>query len=145
MSEELQQMYQRTRKLMTMHKAQYPRDNVNRLYVSREKGGGGGGGGGGLTSIQDGADISIQRLEDFIQKHRGRLTAVTRNKTENKNINRAKIPENKNGKQNNCVDNFDRAKKNKPSERSWISSDNSRKQRHKGEVYQSKNRLDATE
>ena len=35
--EELKQRNQRTRKLMAMHKALYPRDDVDRLYVSREK------------------------------------------------------------------------------------------------------------
>ena len=37
--EELKQMDQRTRKLMTMHKALHPRDDVDRLYVSRKEGG----------------------------------------------------------------------------------------------------------
>ena len=37
--EELKQMEQRTRKLMTMHKALHPRDDVDRLYVSRKQGG----------------------------------------------------------------------------------------------------------
>ena len=35
--EELKQMDQRTRKLMTMHKALYPIDDVDRLYVSRKE------------------------------------------------------------------------------------------------------------
>ena len=30
-------MDQKTRKLMTMHKALHPRDDVDRLYVSRKK------------------------------------------------------------------------------------------------------------
>ena len=37
--EELKQIDQRTRKLMTMHKALHPREDVNRLYVSRKGGG----------------------------------------------------------------------------------------------------------
>ena len=41
---------------MTMHKTLHPRDNVDRLYVSRK-------GGKGLTSFGDNADASIQRLE----------------------------------------------------------------------------------
>ena len=45
--EELKQMDQRTRKLMTMHKALHPRDNVDRIYVSRK------GGGRGLASMED--------------------------------------------------------------------------------------------
>ena len=32
-------MDQRTRKLLTMHKALHPRDNVDRLYVPRKEGG----------------------------------------------------------------------------------------------------------
>ena len=35
--EELKQMHQRTRKPMTMHKALHPRDDVDRLYVSRKE------------------------------------------------------------------------------------------------------------
>ena len=37
--DELKQMDQRTRKLMTMHKALHLRDDVDRLYVSRKEGG----------------------------------------------------------------------------------------------------------
>ena len=37
--EELKQMDQRTRKPMTIHKALHPRDDVDRLYVSRKEGG----------------------------------------------------------------------------------------------------------
>ena len=44
--DELKQMDQRTRKLMTIHKALHPRDDVDRLYVSRKEGG------RGLTSIE---------------------------------------------------------------------------------------------
>ena len=35
--DELKQMDQRTRKLMTMNKASHPRDDVDRLYVSRKE------------------------------------------------------------------------------------------------------------
>ena len=47
------QMNQRTRKLMTMHKVLHPRDDVDRLYVTRKEGG------RGLTSIEDSIDASI--------------------------------------------------------------------------------------
>ena len=60
--EELKQMDQRTRKLMNMHKALHPRDNVDRLYVSRKEGG------RELASIKDTIDALIQRLEDYIEK-----------------------------------------------------------------------------
>ena len=69
--EELKQIDQRTRKLMTMHKTLHPRDSVDRLYVSRKKGG------RGLVSIEDTVDASIQRLEDYIEKHeRGLITII---------------------------------------------------------------------
>ena len=35
--DELKQIDQRTRKLMTMHKALHPRDHVDRLYVSKKR------------------------------------------------------------------------------------------------------------
>ena len=75
--DELKQMDQRTRKLMTLHKALHPRDNIDRLYVLRKEGG------RGLAHIEDSVDRSIQRLEDYIEKHeRGLITAV-RNDTDN--------------------------------------------------------------
>ena len=69
--DELKQMDQRTRKLMTMYKALYPRDDVDGLYVSRK------GGRRGLASIKDSIDASIQRLKDYIQKHEGGLITAT--------------------------------------------------------------------
>ena len=75
-------MDQRKRKSVTMHKALHPRDDIDRLYVSRKKGG------RGLTSIEDSVDESIQRLEDCIQKRRGRLITATRNNTDNTWTNR---------------------------------------------------------
>ena len=65
---------------MTMHKASHPRDDVDRLYVSRK-------GWRELASIQDSADASIQRLEDYIKKHGGKLIPATRNTTDNTSIN----------------------------------------------------------
>ena len=83
--DELKQMDQRTRKLMTMHKALHPRDDVNRRYVSRKEGG------RGLASIEESVDAWIQRLEDYIQKHEGRLITATRNDTDNTMDNRMTI------------------------------------------------------
>ena len=75
--DELKQMDQRTRKLMTMHKVLHHKDDVDRLYVSRKEGG------RGLASTEDTVDASIQRLEDYIEKHeRGLITAI-RNDTDN--------------------------------------------------------------
>ena len=75
--EELKQIDQRTRKLMTMHKALHPRDDVDRLYVSRKQEG------RGLASIEDSVDASIQWHEDCIEKHERGLITTIRNDTDN--------------------------------------------------------------
>ena len=79
--EGLKQLDQRTRKLMAMHKALHPRDDIDRLYVSRKEGR------RGLASIEDRVDASIQWLEDYIQKCGARLITATRNNTDNMRIN----------------------------------------------------------
>ncbi len=66
---------------MTMHKALHPRDDVDRLYASRKEGG------RGFASI----DALIQRLEDYIEKRRGRLITATKNNTDNTRNNRTEI------------------------------------------------------
>ena len=83
--EELKQMDQRTRKLMTMHKALDPKDDVDRLYVSRKEGG------RGLACIEDSVDTSIQRLEDYIEKHEGGVITAIKNNTDNTMANRMTI------------------------------------------------------
>ena len=75
--DELRQMDQRTRELMTMHKALHPIDDVDRLYVPRKEGG------RGLASIEDSIDTSIQQLEDYIEKHEKGLITAIRNNTDN--------------------------------------------------------------
>ena len=77
-------MDQRTRKLMTMHKALHPRDDVDRLYVSRKEGR------RGLASIEDSVHSSI-RLEDYIEKHKQGLITAIRNNTDNTIDNRMTI------------------------------------------------------
>ena len=62
---------------MTIHKALHPGDDVDRLYVSRKQGG------RGLASIEDTVDASIQRLEDYIEKHERGLITTTRFDTNN--------------------------------------------------------------
>ena len=57
---------------MTMHKALHPRDDVDRLHVTRREGG------RGLANIEDSEDTSIQRLKDYIEKRGGRLITATR-------------------------------------------------------------------
>ena len=60
---------------MTMHRALHPKDDVDRLYVSRKEGG------SGLGSIEDSVDASIQSLEDYIEKYeRGLITCIRNDK-----------------------------------------------------------------
>ena len=70
---------------MTLHKALHPRDDVDRLYVSRKEAG------RGLASIEVSIDASIQRLEDYIGKHEGGLFTAISNNTDNTMDNRRTI------------------------------------------------------
>ena len=79
---ELKLMDQKTRKPMSIYKAFHSRDDVDWLYVSRKEGG------RALTSIKDSVDATIQRLEDFKEKHGKRLITVTRKNTDNTKNNR---------------------------------------------------------
>ena len=94
--EELKQMDQKTRKLMTMHKALHLRGDVGRLYISRKEEE------RGLTSIGDCVDVSIQWLEDYIQMQRRKLITATRNNTDNTRTNRTTIIRKK-WEENNCM------------------------------------------
>ena len=58
-----------------MHKSLHSRDDADRQYVSRKEGG------RRQASIEDSVDISMQWLEDYIEKRGGRLITATRNKT----------------------------------------------------------------
>ena len=73
---EFKQMDQRTRKLMT---------NLSRKEGKRR-----------LASIEDNIDASIQRLEDYIEKHVGGLITATRNDTDNTKTNRMAITKKQN-------------------------------------------------
>ena len=70
---------------MTMNKTLDPRDDVDRLYVLRKEEG------RGLTSIEDSVDSSMQRLEDYFEKHEGGLITAIRNNTDNTMTNRMTI------------------------------------------------------
>ena len=59
---------------MTKHKALNPRDDVDRLYVSRKEGW------RWLVSIEDSVDASTQRFKVYMEKQGGLITA-TRNDT----------------------------------------------------------------
>ena len=47
---------------MTIHKALYPRDDRDRLYVSRKEGG------RGLPNIEDCVEATIQGVEEYTKK-----------------------------------------------------------------------------
>ena len=92
-------MDQRTRKLITMHKALNSRHDVDRQYVSRKERK------SGLDSIEDSVDASIQRLEDYVEKRRGRLITNTRNNIDNTRTSRTEITrKQKWGKNPNSMD-----------------------------------------
>ena len=57
---------------MTMHKALHPRDDSDRLYVTRKEGG------RRLASMEDSVDELIRGLEDNIKKSKERLITVIR-------------------------------------------------------------------
>ena len=82
---------------MTMHKALHHRDDVDRLYVSRKEGG------RGLTSDEDTVDASIQRLEDYIEKHERGLITTIRNDTDNTIDERMTTTRGENGRENNSM------------------------------------------
>ena len=147
-------MDSRTRKLITMHEALHPRHGVDRLHVSRKEGG------RVRVSIEDSVDASIQRLKDYINKPRGRLTTTIRNNINHARINRTEITRKQkwDGKQH--YGNFKRQKKKnkkKQNEMSyektwtWLRKVNlkweteslliaAQEQRHKDQIYQGKNR-----
>ena len=60
-----------------MHKEIHPKDDVDRIYVSRKEGG------GGLASFEDRVDASIQQLNDYIEKHEVGLITAIKNDTDN--------------------------------------------------------------
>ena len=78
-------MDQRTRKLMTMHKALHSRDDIDRLYVSRKEGG------RGFASIEDIIDASLQQLKNYIEKHEGGQITASSNDTDNTKTKRITI------------------------------------------------------
>ena len=81
---------------MTIHKALYSRDDVERLCVSRKEEG------RGLASIEGSIDTSIQWLEDYIEKHEEGLSTAIRNDTDNTVAKKMTITR-ENGKKNNYI------------------------------------------
>ena len=76
-----------------MHKTLHPRDDFDRLYGSRK-------GGERIASIKYSVDVSIQRLEDYIEKHERGLVTAIRNDIDNTINDRMTITKKKWGKNN---------------------------------------------
>ena len=128
---------------MTMYMALHPRDDVDRLYVSRKQGG------RRLTSIEDSVDAYIQRLEDYTEKKQ-RKTYYSHQKRywqhedqQNDNNLETKMERKTTpwafytaNKQHLTQENMDEANKGKPYERNWIVPNSSTNQRHKNQSYQ---------
>ena len=144
--DELKQMDQRTRKLMTTHKALNPIDDIDRLYVSRKEGG------RGLASIEDSVDVSIQWLEDYIQKHDGGLITAIRKDNDSTIDNRLIITRKQKWEGKQLYGRFKRLINSISYDKNWtwlrkgnfernrISPNSSTKQRHKNQSYQTENR-----
>ena len=67
---------------MTIHKSLYPRDDVDRRYVSRKERG------RRLAAIEDTIDATMQRLEDYVETYEGGQITCIRNDTGNTMDNR---------------------------------------------------------
>ena len=96
-----------------MHKALHPRDDVDRLYVSRKEGG------RRLASIEDSVDASIQRLDDYIEKHdRGLITAIRKN-TDNTMDDKMSTTRKQKWGKNQLYDRFKRLIHNVSHQKTW--------------------------
>ena len=98
---------------MTMHKALYPSDDIDRLYVSRKEGG------RGLASIQDNVDTSIRRFEDNIKMSKERLITAIRNNTNNTRTNRTKLSKKQKWEEKQLYKHFERETKEISYEKTW--------------------------
>ena len=93
---------------MTMHKALHPKDDVERLCVSRKEGG------KGLASIEDSVDSLIQRLKDY----KGGLITAIRFDTVN-TMNRMTITNKQTWEEKQLYGRFKRLINNISHEKTW--------------------------
>ena len=97
-----------------MHKALHPRDNVDKLYVSREEGG------RGLAGNEDSVDASIQWLEEYLEKYGGGLITATRNNIDNTLANRMTITRKQKWEEKQLYRRFKRPISNISHEKTWM-------------------------
>ena len=81
-----------------MHKSLHSRNNGDKLYASRKEEG------RGLASIEDSVDSSIQRVDDYIEKHEGGLITAIRNDSDNTMANRMIITSKQKWEENKSLD-----------------------------------------
>ena len=133
---------------MTLLQALHPGDNVDRQNVPRKAE-------RRLAGIEDSVDASMQRLEDYIEKCEGILITATRNNADDTRVSWTEITRKQKWEEKQLYgrfkwltndishekeNNVELAKKEKPQERNRISSNRSKKQRHKDQPYHNKNR-----
>ena len=98
---------------MTMHEVLHPRDDVDRLYIPRKEGG------RGLASIEDSVDTSIQRLEDYTEKHQGGPITAIRNNTDDTIDNRMTITRKQKWEEKQLYGRFKRLINNISHDKTW--------------------------
>ena len=76
--------------------------------------------GRGLASIEDTAGASMQRFEDYIEKHEGGLITATRNDTENTMVNKMTITRKQKWKEKQLYGRFKRLISNISHEKTWM-------------------------
>ena len=69
---QVEDIYRRTRKLLTMHNRFHPKSNVNRLYLSRSEGS------RGLIGIQDTVETAILGFKNYVRNRKERLLIAAR-------------------------------------------------------------------
>ena len=69
---ELRDMDRRTRKLMTMHKALHPKDDIDRLYTERKEGG------RGLFNIEECVELALLGLMNYVKSSKERIISAVR-------------------------------------------------------------------
>ena len=96
-----------------MHKSLHPRDDIDRLYVSRKEGE------RRFAGIEDNVNTSILLLE-YIEKHEGWLITAIRNDTDNTKTNRMTITRKQKWEEKQLYGWFKRLKNNVLHEKTWM-------------------------
>ena len=91
----------------------HPRDDIDRLYVSRKEGL------RGLATTEDSVDASI-RLEDYIEIHEGGLITAIRNDTNNTMANRMTITRKQKWEEKQLYGRFKRLINNISHDKTWM-------------------------